>query len=166
MRFCSDVETPQGVIRIVADENSVTAVAFHPHRSEKLKRLGLTGREQPNRVSRAAAEQLLDYFAGKRINFDLPVNFSKMTPYAQTVLNCLANVPYGEIVTYGTLAEMSGRPRAARAVGRIMAANPVPIIIPCHRVVGSTGKMTGYSGGDGIKTKEWLLAFENQNSST
>ena len=109
---------------------------------------------------------MTEYFAGGRSEFDLPVVFVEMTPFAQSVLTCLSNVPYAEIVSYSTLAAMSGRPKAARAVGRIMAANPVPIIVPCHRVVGSTGKMTGYSGGDGIVTKEWLLAFENENRST
>ena len=166
MKYFSDIESLHGDIRIVADNKSVIAVAFHPERSVKLKQFGLSGSEQPNLLSQAAAGQLREYFAGERFDFDLPVSFGEMTPFAQTVLNCLAKVPYGEIVSYGTLAAISGRPKAARAVGRIMAANPVPIIIPCHRVVGSNGKMTGYSGGDGIVTKESLLAFENAHRVT
>ena len=161
--FCSDLDTQHGTIRVVANEESVVAVAFHPEKSRKLQAIGLTGQELSNEVSRKAVAQLEEYFSGKRTVFDLPVDFGKMTDFAITVLDCLARVPYGEIVSYGTLAAMSGRPKAARAVGRIMAANPVPIIVPCHRVVGSTGKMTGYSGGDGIVTKEWLLDFEHQN---
>ena len=162
--YFSDVETPQGVVRIVADENSVLAVAFHPGKSEKLARLGLTGQEPQNDISRHAARQVGEYFAGQRTRFDLPVDFGVMSDFSRIVLDCLAQVPYGEVVTYGTLAALSGRPKAARAVGRIMASNPIPIIVPCHRVIGSTGKMTGYSGGDGVKTKEWLLAFEHDNS--
>ncbi len=160
------MESPQGRIRIVADEAAIIAVAFHPERSAKLKQLGLSGEEHSNPLSQVAAKQMGEYFAGDRSEFDLPVKFVDMTPFAQAVLTCLSSVPYGEIISYGTLAALCGRPNAARAVGRIMAANPVPIIVPCHRVVGSSGKMTGYSGGDGIKTKEWLLAFENENCIT
>ena len=166
MRYVSDIESPHGRIRIVADDSAIIAVAFHPERSTKLKQLELSGNEHSNQLSQVAAKQMTEYFAGDRSEFDLPVKFVEMTPFSQSVLTCLSNVPYGEIVSYGTLATMCGRPKAARAVGRIMAANPVPIIVPCHRVVGSSGKMTGYSGGDGIKTKEWLLAFENENCAT
>ena len=162
--FYSDVETPQGRVRIVTDEHAVVAVSFHPEKSMKLLRFGLTGKEQPNEISRMAARQVEEYFAGQRTRFDLPVDFGHTSDFASAVLGCLTQVPYGEIVTYGTLAALSGSPKAARAVGRIMASNPIPIIVSCHRVVGSTGKMTGYSGGDGVKTKEWLLAFEHDNS--
>lgn len=166
MRYVSDIDSPQGRIRLVADDAAIIAVAFHPDRSSKLKQFGLSGDERSNQISQAAARQLTEYFAGDRSEFDLPVKFLDMTPFAQTVLTCLSNIPYGEIISYGTLAAICERPNAARAVGRIMAANPIPIIIPCHRVVGSTGKMTGYSGGDGIETKEWLLAFENEKCAT
>lgn len=161
--YCSDVETPQGKVRIVTDERSVVAVSFHPDKSGKIERLGLSGRELPNTISRLAALQVEEYFAGKRTRFDLPIDFGDASDFSRVVLDCLTQVPYGEIVTYGTLAALSGRPKSARAVGRIMASNPIPIIVPCHRVVGSTGKMTGYSGGNGIKTKEWLLAFEQKH---
>jgi methylated-DNA-[protein]-cysteine S-methyltransferase len=160
--YCSDIETPPGKVRIVANEKFVVAVAFQPEKSEKLKKFGLTGKETPNAISLEAASQVEAYFSGDRTSFELPVDFGEMSVFAQTVLRFLIQVPYGEIVSYGTLAAMSGRPKAARAVGRIMAANPIPIIVPCHRVVGSSGKMVGYSGGDGIVTKEWLLAFEHR----
>lgn len=163
MRYVSTVQSPVGTVQIVADESAVVAVAIHPERSLKLQRLGLTGQEQSNQTSQLAAKQVAEYFAGKRTKFDLPVSFAATSQFSEKVLSGLMDVPYGEIRSYGALAEICGHPQAARAVGRVMAANPVPIIVPCHRIVGSSGKMTGYSGGDGIKTKEWLLAFEERN---
>jgi len=160
MNYTSRVQSPVGTVCIVANESAVIAVAIHPERSAKLQRLGLTGDKQSNRISQTAAEQIMEYFAGKRKTFDLPVSFASMSPFARKILSGLITVPYGETRSYGALAAICGHPLAARAVGRVMAANPVPIIVPCHRIVGSSGKMTGYSGGDGIATKEWLLAFE------
>jgi methylated-DNA-[protein]-cysteine S-methyltransferase len=163
MKHFSDVETPLGSIRIVADDSAVIAVGFDPDNNAKLARFGLTGEERANDLSKSAAAQVDEYFAGKRQSFDLPVSFAKMTPFSQQVLHCLNSIPYGEILSYGALAALAGRPGAARAIGRVMAANPIPIIVPCHRIVGSNGKMTGYSGGEGIATKEWLLAFEHEH---
>ena len=160
MKFTNSVQSPVGTILIVADASAVVAVAIHPERSAKLQALGLTGHEQSNRISQSAAEQVVAYFAGERKRFDLPFSFAGISPFARKILSGLIDVPYGETMSYGELATICGHPQAARAVGRVMAANPVPIIVPCHRIVGSSGKMTGYSGGDGIVTKEWLLAFE------
>ena len=166
MNYFSDVDTPLGLIRIVADESAVLAVGFYPERNRKLARFEMTGEEGSNELTSKAATQLEEYFAGERKVFELPVSFGKQTPFAQDILDCLSGVPYGEILSYGSLANVSGHPNSARAVGRVMAANPIPIIVPCHRIVGATGKMTGYSGGDGISTKEWLLAFESENCSS
>ena len=161
--FVSDLTSPIGIVRVVADEQTVLAVSIHPEESLKLSRLGLVGDEESNRVSLSAVKQLEEYFAGERKQFDLPVYFGQMSQFSLDILTCLAGLPYGEILTYGILATLSGHPQAARAVGRVMAANPIPIIVPCHRIIGSGGKMVGYSGGDGVETKEWLLAFEKRH---
>lgn len=111
-------------------------------------------------VASEAVGQLEEYFLGRRHRFDLPLDFQALAPFTAVVLRALAEVPFGSTLTYGELAALVGRPRAARAVGRAMAVNPFLIVIPCHRVMGAGGRMTGYSGGEGIATKEWLLRFE------
>lgn len=101
--------------------------------------------------------QLEEYFAGTRTSFELELDLLG-TPFQRTVWRALCSIPYGETVSYGELAAMVGRPTAARAVGMANGRNPVGIIVPCHRVVGSTGDLTGYGGG--IERKRQLLAFE------
>ena len=114
-------------------------------------------------VLRQAMLEFAQYFAGRRREFDLPLDLTGRTRFARRILEVLQNVPYGTTVTYGALAERAGFPRAARAVGRAMAANPLPIVIPCHRVVATGGPLGGYSGGEGLPTKSWLLEFERSN---
>jgi methylated-DNA-[protein]-cysteine S-methyltransferase len=105
----------------------------------------------------AARRQLTEYFAGDRTAFDLPLNTGG-TPFQQRVWAALLEIPYGETTSYGELAQRIGSPGAARAVGLANGRNPVSIVVPCHRVVGSTGSLTGYGGG--IETKRRLLAAE------
>ncbi|MFA9492017.1 MAG: methylated-DNA--[protein]-cysteine S-methyltransferase [Anaerolineales bacterium] len=107
-----------------------------------------------------ATQQVGEYLRGERKAFQLPVDLSGMTPFQQTVLNEVSEVPRGEVVTYGDLARRIGKPRAARAVGQALGSNPVPIVVPCHRVIASDGSLGGYSGRRGIKTKEALLTLE------
>src|SRR5207253_824050 len=95
--------------------------------------------------------QLDEYFERRRTSFDLAVDIERLTPFNRAVLELLARVPYGTLTTYGALAGEAGKPRAARAVGSVMNRNPIPIVLPCHRVVGSTGALTGYAGGLGRK---------------
>jgi len=111
-------------------------------------------------VLQQAVEQLEEYFAGCRREFRLPLDLAGLPPFTRTILEILRTVPFGATITYGDLAVKAGMPRAARAVGGVMAANPLPIIIPCHRVVAAAGRPGGYSGGGGLRTKEWLLTFE------
>ncbi len=111
-------------------------------------------------VCSETVRQLEEYFSGHRQLFDLPLAMDSLPPFAARVLKTLAQVPYASTVTYGELAWLAGSPHGARAVGRVMATNPFPIIIPCHRVLGAGGRLTGYSGGEGIATKQWLLHFE------
>ncbi|NJC89210.1 MAG: methylated-DNA--[protein]-cysteine S-methyltransferase [Desulfuromonas sp.] len=114
-------------------------------------------------VIKQAAAELEEYFAGLRKTFDVPLDLPGWPPFSATVLQALRAVPYGETVSYGELAVRAGSPRAARAVGQVMAANPLPIIIPCHRVVAAGGGEGGYSGGGGVQTKRWLLEMERRN---
>ena len=115
----------------------------------------------PESRDRAVAAELEEYFAGTRHEFDVAVDLSDYEPHPGVdVLEALRHdVGWGETVTYGELAEMAGRPRAARFVGNVMARNPIPILIPCHRVVAAGGRLGGY-GPTGTDTKRWLLALE------
>jgi methylated-DNA-[protein]-cysteine S-methyltransferase len=109
-----------------------------------------------------ALQQINEYFLGKRKIFDLPIDWETMPIFQQTVLKAVSEIPWGQVRTYGEIAQSIGRPKASRAVGGANARNPIPIIIPCHRVVGSNGKLHGYSAPGGLETKAWLLAFERQ----
>jgi methylated-DNA-[protein]-cysteine S-methyltransferase len=105
--------------------------------------------------------QLGAYFAGQRVVFDTPVDLVGVTDFQRQVLKACGRVGYGQAVTYGELARRVGRPKASRAVGQAMAANPVPIVIPCHRVVGASGELTGFSAEQGVRLKRWLLDLES-----
>src|SRR5512141_2669630 len=107
-----------------------------------------------------ALKQLAEYLNGRRTAFDLPIDYSALTEFQKKVLTTALKIPRGQVLTYGDVARKIGRPRAARAVGQALGSNPMPIVIPCHRVLGSDGSLHGYSGGGGIKTKEWLLKLE------
>lgn len=109
---------------------------------------------------RKTAKQLEQYFQGSLQRFDLPVDVSALTSFRQQVLLLTMQIPYGSVTTYGELAKKVGSPKAARAVGGALGANPIPIIIPCHRVLASTGALTGFSGIGGILMKENLLLLE------
>lgn len=110
-------------------------------------------------VLERAATQLSEYFAGARTVFDLPVSYQG-TAFQRAIWHQLEEIPFGTSVTYNDLGQAAGIGIAPRAVGGAVGKNPVPIIVPCHRVIGASGKITGYSGGDGIPTKEKLLALE------
>jgi|SRR5215211_5235201 len=117
---------------------------------------------EPDETVQQTIGQLQEYFAGQRRDFDLPLNLPQLTPTTEAVLRALMTVKYGETITYGELAKLSGTGVPARAIGSIMAANPVPIVIPCHRVVASDG-LGGYSGGEpghSLEIKRWLLENE------
>ncbi len=111
-------------------------------------------------LARKAAKQLEQYFQGCLQQFDLSVDISSLTLFQQQVLRLTMEIPYGTVLTYGQLAKRVGSPKAARAVGGALAANPIPVIIPCHRVLASTGALTGFSGAGGVLMKENLLTME------
>jgi methylated-DNA-[protein]-cysteine S-methyltransferase len=106
--------------------------------------------------------QILQYLEGDRVAFDLLLDWQSIYHFQKDVLQLTLNIPFGEVRTYGQLAAQLHKPGAARAVGAALARNPLPILIPCHRVVASNGHLTGYLGGKGIATKQWLLEREGQ----
>jgi methylated-DNA-[protein]-cysteine S-methyltransferase len=155
------VDTPVGQLLVAVTDRGLCGVKYDPdpdREAELLARhFGARVLHSP-RPTDEARRQLDEYFAGERRRFELPIDLSATREFAHAVLDELARVPYGELTTYGALAAKAGRPRAARAVGTVMNRNPVPIVLPCHRVVGSTGALTGYGGG--LDRKRALLELE------
>jgi len=108
----------------------------------------------------ALAKKIQGYFAGEKAKFGEPVNLASLSPFAQKILKALRKVKFGETVTYGKLAEIAGAPKSARGVGAVMARNPIPLIIPCHRVLRSDGGIGGFSGPTGVALKIKMLKLE------
>jgi methylated-DNA-[protein]-cysteine S-methyltransferase len=106
--------------------------------------------------------QIEAYLRATRKTFEIPIYWDVMSPFQQKVLQAVCAIPYGEKRTYGQIAAQLGMPQAPRAVGRANATNPVPLVIPCHRLVGADGSLRGYGGGEGVKTKAWLLDLEKR----
>jgi methylated-DNA-[protein]-cysteine S-methyltransferase len=158
------VPSPIGWLGLVAGPAGLLAILCHRERQQLVKELAVwypsARSNDDEEILRAAAQQFDEYFHGERQVFTLPFDLHERSAFTRKILSSLYEIPFGTVVTYGELATLAGRPGAARAVGRAMAVNPLPVLIPCHRVVGAGGKMTGYSGADGIATKEWLLQFE------
>ena len=155
------VDSPVGDLLVAASDRGVASIWFDPDPADDLERLARIGGPRVLRSPRSvddARRELDEYFAGKRRSFDLPLDLRALPPFTVEVLDALARVPYGETTTYGALAQRVGRPRAARAVGTVMNRNRIPIVLPCHRVVGSSGNLTGYAGG--LDRKITLLELE------
>jgi methylated-DNA-[protein]-cysteine S-methyltransferase len=154
-------DSPVGPLLIAATEAGVCRVAFDPDPEQEAELLarsfGVRVLRAPKPVE-AARRQLDEYFAQRRRDFDLEFDLRATPSFQQRVLHELARVPYGEVATYGGLAARIGKPRAARAVGGALNRNPVPIILPCHRVVGASGSLVGYGGG--LDRKRALLDLE------
>jgi methylated-DNA-[protein]-cysteine S-methyltransferase len=149
------VSTPLGDITAVADEDGLTQVILAGDDGSVLAEATEGGP-----IVDAAATQLAEYFAGERMAFDVPLT-PQGTEFQQTVWKALGDVPFGTTATYGEIARAIGQLTATRAVGAANGRNPIPIIIPCHRVIGASGELTGYSGGGGIETKRRLLDHES-----
>ena len=149
---------PSGRCFVAATDRGLVRISFDPAPDDQLERLAaLVGPRvlrAPRRVDPVRRE-LDEYFDGRRHGFDLSIDLRGLTPFSERVLGELARVPFGETATYGQLAVRAGNPKAARAVGTIMNRNPVPIVLPCHRIVGANGSLVGYGGG--LERKEQLL---------
>jgi methylated-DNA-[protein]-cysteine S-methyltransferase len=149
---------------VAVTERGLAAVDLGISRESFEQRLGSRGYE-PVAFDQArtaqAIRQLDEYLRGERHSFDLPVDWSSLTLFQQRAYQLTCAIPYGQVITYGEIARQLGNPAAARAVGRAQATNPMPLVIPCHRVLGSDGALHGYGAGEGLKTKEWLLALES-----
>lgn len=143
------IKTPICPLTLEADENAVTAIRF-----------SAGGAQDASPLLDAAEAQLREYFAGARRTFDLPLA-PHGTAFQQRVWTASRTIPYGETRTYGELAAAIDSPNASRAVGMANHRNPIPIIIPCHRVIGANGTLTGYAGG--LEIKRRLLALEGIN---
>ncbi len=157
MYYCY-LETPIGDLLLAGDEEALCLVGFPEGSMRREPQDDWIYSEKPFKDARA---QLTAYFEGGRKTFDLNLNPGG-TEFQLEVLDELQKIPYGTTVSYGDIAERIGRPRAVRAVGAANGRNPIPIIIPCHRVIGSSGDMTGFGGG--IPTKKALLRLELENS--
>ncbi len=154
--------TPIGDLRLAASDLGLVAVEWADSRLQFDAYLQRLKRPiQPNAKKIAPyAKELREYLNGRRSAFTIPIDWSLFRPFQREALQAVFRIPYGETCTYHDIAIEIGRPNASRAVGRANATNPMPIVIPCHRVIGRDGKLHGYGGGEGLKTKEWLLRLE------
>jgi methylated-DNA-[protein]-cysteine S-methyltransferase len=149
------VASPIGRLEITSDGDAITTLSIEKSGHLPFEQVP----ENSNAVLDRAADQLNEYFAGTRKDFDLPVSLAG-TEFQQSVWNQLGDLEFGQVASYGELGLATGRATAGRAVGGAVGANPIPIIVPCHRVLASNNRITGYSGGEGIPTKAWLLRHE------
>lgn len=152
MKNYQSYDSPLGTLCISADEKGITGLAF----GDRPLSDAIAGQTP---LLKEAARQLDEYFAGTRRLFDLPLNPTG-TLFQKKVWDALVQIPYGKTQTYGQIASTAGNPKACRAVGMANNRNPIAIIIPCHRVVGANGTLTGYAGG--LDKKEFLLNLERE----
>jgi methylated-DNA-[protein]-cysteine S-methyltransferase len=155
------VETPIGSLLVGMSEGGVCRISFDPEPEREVeilaKSYGVRVLRAPRPVD-AARRELDEYFGGRRRDFELRTDLRLVADFNRRVLAELRLVPYGQVTTYGELAARANAPRAARAVGVVMNRNPIPIVLPCHRVIGKNGKLVGYGGG--LERKEALLRLE------
>ena len=149
-------QSPLGALELTGDDDEVWSLAII--RDGHLPLEGLP--EAPNALLRRAVDELAEYFAGTRVTFDVPVRLNRGTEFQQSVWRGLAAIPYGDHLSYGELGRSIGKSGAGRAIGGAVGANPAPILVGCHRVLASNGRITGFSAGEGIPTKQWLLRHE------
>ena len=157
------VETPIGKLWLAVSELGLVAIEWGLTQAEfeayLVKRFKRPVQPDLARV-REAAGQIASYLSGEMRAFSLAIDWSVLRPFQQLVLQATCEIPYGETCTYKEIAVHIGKPGAARAVGRAEATNPMPLVLPCHRVIGMDGKLHGYGLAEGVKTKEWLLKME------
>ena len=152
---CTTIDSPVGPLLLAAGDDGIRTIEFHEAR-HPVKR-GADWREGMHPLIELVRQQLDEYFTGQRRAFDLPLA-PRGTEFQQRVWRTLASIPYGETVSYAQLASRVGKPTATRAVGAANGRNPLPIVLPCHRVIGADGSLTGFGGG--LPTKRFLLELE------
>lgn len=157
MYYCY-LDTPIGELLLAGEDGALAMIGFPKGSMRRDPEPDWIYNEKPLSDAR---QQLQEYFDGTRKTFDLPLRLNG-TEFQVSVLKALQKIPYGETVSYGEIARRIGRPKAMRAVGAANGRNPIPIVVPCHRVIGSSGDMTGFGGG--IDTKEALLRLEAENT--
>lgn len=157
MYYCY-LDTPIGELLLAGEDDALSMIGFPKGSMRRDPEADWIYNEKPLKKAR---QQLQEYFAGTRKDFDLPLNING-TEFQVSVLEALRDIPYGETVSYGEIARRIGRPKAVRAVGAANGRNPIPIVVPCHRVIGSSGDLTGFGGG--LDTKEALLRLEAENT--
>ncbi len=154
--------TPLGDFRLVASDLGLVAVEWaeaQPELDRYLQRLARPVLPDSAKIKVYAA-QLREYLKGQRTVFTIPIDWTPFTLFQREALQAVFRIPYGETRTYIDIAREINRPKAYRAVGAANAMNPMPLVVPCHRVIGMDGKLHGYGGGEGLQTKEWLLKME------
>ena len=154
MMLCRRIDSPVGPLMLAADDAGLRHIEFRDNR-HAADRAGWHGGD--SEVLRAAEAQLGEYFAGRRRQFDLPLA-PQGTAFQLATWRALANIPYGGTISYAQLAQRLGNPNGTRAVGAANGRNPLPIVLPCHRVIGADGSLTGFGGG--LPTKQFLLQLE------
>lgn len=157
MYYCY-LDTPIGELLLAGENDALSMIGFPKGSMRRDPESDWIYNEKPLAIAR---QQLQEYFAGDRKDFDLPLRLDG-TEFQVKVLKALQKIPYGETVSYGEIAKRIGKPKAVRAVGAANGRNPIPIVVPCHRVIGSGGDLTGFGGG--LDTKEALLRLEAENT--
>ncbi len=155
--------TPLGIIWVALSDHGLMAVETQKSKAQFIEILRLRYRAEiifDQRRTAMVLQQIDAYLNGQRSHFDIPIDWSVMTPFQQKVLQATYAIPRGEVHTYGQIAAGCGNPGAARAVGRAEATNPMPLVVPCHRVVAADQSLHGYSAPGGLHTKAWLLRLE------
>lgn len=159
MYYCY-FDTPIGELLLAGDDAALAMIGFPEGKMRREPEPDWIYNEKP---FGEAIRQLAEYFAGERQEFDLPLRLNG-TEFQLLVLEELRRIPYGQTTSYGDIAARIGRPRAVRAVGAANGRNPIPIVVPCHRVIGAGGDLTGFGGG--LDTKEALLRLESEHAGT
>ena len=156
---CKTMDSPVGRLTLATNDKGLAAILWPNDRPGRV-RLSELMEDATHPTLREAERQLLEYFGGRRTEFSIPID-TQGTLFQQQVWHALLAIPFGETRSYGELAQQLGKPDASRAVGAAIGRNPISIVVPCHRVIGSSGKLTGFAGG--VDAKAYLLALERDS---
>ena len=160
--------TPLGEVWAAVNQKGLWALEYQVSKAEFIqvcRQRGLVEIEEDEGRSFPILKEVREYLEGSRREFTTPIDWTGMTEFQVKVRRAVMGIPYGETATYGEIAVQIGKPGTARAVGRANATNPIPFVIPCHRLVGADGSLRGYGGAGGIETKRWLLEVEKSRKS-